>query len=56
MTVTVYDMFGMPIYNANYTVTNSEWNTSISTLNYKKGMYIIHININGEIVSHKINI
>lgn len=56
ITVNIYDVYGVSVYNANYNVLSSGWGTTISTVKITKGIYVVQIVINGKIISQKVNI
>lgn len=56
ISVNIYDIYGSSVYYANYNIPDGGWKTSVSTVKFKKGTYIVKIMINGKVISHKINI
>jgi len=55
-TVKFFNIFGGLEYESNYYVHKGQQNISINASDFKKGIYIIQITINGNTISQKINI
>lgn len=56
ITINVYDIYGTSVHNANYNIPANGWKSNITTTNFKKGIYVVQVVINGQTISDKVNI
>jgi hypothetical protein len=54
--VKVYDLAGTVVYEASYIVSNGRELVVISAANFRKGIYVVSVNVNGKSISQKVTI